>query len=218
MVTDHMYREYQKIEAEREQHRIEEESKKLRMQAEEEERKRQERAQQEKAEKEARAQRRTNFWGGSKNQNQNNLPPEVKRVIEQGDAYVKKIRQCNEAIPGEAISAKIDHMEVLVDKIFDRVEQKPDTVGDIRKLMEYYLPTTIKLLETYAEMDAQPIGGENIRTSKKEIEDTLDTINIAFEKLLDSLFQETAWDISSDISVFNTMLAQEGLTEDGLKK
>ena len=82
--------------------------------------------------------------------------------------------------------------------------------------MDYYLPTTVKLLEAYAQMDAQPVGGENIQTAKKEIEDTLDTLNTAFEKLLDSLFQETAWDISSDISVLNTLLAQEGLKEDGL--
>ena len=109
-------------------------------------------------------------------------------------------------------------MEILVDKIFDRVEQNPACVGDIRKLMDYYLPTTVKLLETYAEMDAQPIGGANIQATKQEIENTLDTINAAFEKLLDSLFQDAAWDVSSDISVLHTMLAQEGLTEDGLKK
>ena len=106
---------------------------------------------------------------------------------------------------------------MLVDRIFDRVEQKPDTVDDIRKLMEYYLPTTIKLLEAYEELDAQPVQGENIISSKQEIEKTLDTLNTAFEKLLDELFQDTAWDLSSDISVLNTMLAQEGLTEDGLK-
>ena len=108
-------------------------------------------------------------------------------------------------------------METLVDRIFDRVEQKPDTVDDIRKLMEYYLPTTIKLLEAYEELDAQPVQGENIISSKQEIEKTMDTLNTAFEKLLDELFQDTAWDLSSDISVLNTMLAQEGLTEDGLK-
>ena len=104
-----------------------------------------------------------------------------------------------------------------MDRIFDRVEQKPDTVDDIRKLMEYYLPTTIKLLEAYEELDAQPVQGENIISSKQEIEKTLDTLNTAVEKLLDELFQDTAWDLSSDISVLNTMLAQEGLTEDGLK-
>jgi len=105
-----------------------------------------------------------------------------------------------------------------VDKIFDRVEQNPASVGDIRKLMEYYLPTTIKLLQAYQDLDAQPVQGENIISSKKEIEKTLDTLNRAFEKLLDDLFQETAWDVSTDISVLHTMLAQEGLTEDGLKK
>ena len=144
------------------------------------------------------------------------LSPEVQKVIEAGDEYVKKIREANDAIPGEEISAKIYRMETLVDRIFDRVEQKPDTVGDIRKLMEYYLPTTIKLLEAYEELDAQPVQGENIISSKQEIEKTLDTLNAAFEKLLDDLFQDTAWDLSSDISVLNTMLAQEGLTEDGL--
>ena len=146
------------------------------------------------------------------------LSPEVQKVIDLGDEYVRKIRKCNDDIPGEEISEKIYRIEILVDKIFDRVEHNPKCVSDIKKLMDYYLPTTVKLLEAYAEMDAQPAGGENIQTAKKEIEATLDTLNIAFEKLLDSLFQETAWDVSSDISVLNTMLAQEGLKEDGLKR
>ena len=75
-----------------------------------------------------------------------------------------------------------------------------------------------ELLQAYQDLDAQPVQGENIISSKKEIEKTLDTLNRAFEKLLDDLFQETAWDVSTDISVLHTMLAQEGLTEDGLKK
>lgn len=145
------------------------------------------------------------------------LSPEVRKVIQAGDDYVRKIREANDAIPGEEISAKIARMEMLVDRIFDRVEQKPDTVDDIRRLMEYYLPMTIKLLDAYEELDSQPVQGENIISSKQEIEKTLDTLNTAFEKLLDDLFQDTAWDVSSDISVLETMLAQEGLTEDGLK-
>lgn len=144
------------------------------------------------------------------------LNPEVQTVIKKGEVYLQKIRACNDAIPGEEISAKISRIEILVDKIFDRVEQNPKSVADIRKLMEYYLPTTVKLLEAYTQLDVQPVGGENIQTAKREIEATLDTLNIAFEKLLDDLFQDTAWDISSDISVLNTMLAQEGLKEDGL--
>ena len=146
------------------------------------------------------------------------LSPEVQKIVQAGDEYVRRIKAANDAIPGEVISAKISRMELLVDRIFDRVEQNPDSVNDMRRMMDYYLPTTMKLIEAYEELDAQPVQGENIISSKKEIEDTIDTLNIAFEKLLDSLFQDTAWDVSSDISVLHTMLAQEGLTEDGLKK
>lgn len=146
------------------------------------------------------------------------LSPEVQKIVQAGDEYVRRIKAANDAIPGEVISAKISRMELLVDRIFDRVEQNPDSVNDMRRMMDYYLPTTMKLLEAYKELDAQPVQGENIISSKKEIEDTIDTLNLAFEKLLDSLFQDTAWDVSSDISVLHTMLAQEGLTEDGLKK
>ena len=93
-----------------------------------------------------------------------------------------------------------------------------DLVPDLQKMMDYYLPMTVKLLDAYEEMDRQPIQGETIRSSKKEIEDTLDTLNEAFAKLLDSVFQDTAWDVSSDISVLHTMLAQEGLTGNDFSK
>ena len=146
------------------------------------------------------------------------IAPEIRKIVEEGDAYIRRIHECNDAIPGEEISAKISRMELLVDGIFDRVEQNPESVGDIRRLMDYYLPTTVKLLEAYQELDSQPIVTENIRSSKAEIEATLDTLNTAFEKLLNDLFRDTAWDVSSDISVLHTMLAQEGLTEEGWKK
>lgn len=84
--------------------------------------------------------------------------------------------------------------------------------------MDYYLPTTVKLLDAYKELDAQPIQGENIQKSKKEIEAALDTLSTAFEKLLDSVFKEMAWDVSTDISVLHTVLAQEGLVEDPFTK
>ena len=167
------------------------------------------RTKREKAERDAAAERQRQEFS--------KLSPEVQKVVQAGDEYVQKIRAANDAIPGEEISAKISRMEMLVDRIFDRVEEHPESVDDIRKLMEYYLPTTVKLLDAYEDLDAQPVQGENIISSKKEIEKTIDTLNVAFEKLLDDLFQDTAWDLSSDISVLETMLAQEGLTEDGLK-
>jgi len=146
------------------------------------------------------------------------LTPEAKAVIERGREYIMEIRRSNDEIPGEEVSNKMYHMELLVKRIFEQAEAHPENIADLRKLMDYYLPMTMKLLKAYEDLDKQPIQGENIMSSKKEIEDTLDTLNAAFEKLLDNLFQDTAWDVSSDISVLKTMMAQEGLTEDGLKK
>lgn len=142
----------------------------------------------------------------------------VQEVLDRGNAFIRDIRACNDAIPGEEISDKISRMETLVRKIFDRVEEHPEVVPELKKLMDYYLPMTVKLLKAYADMDAQPVQGENIQNSKREIEATLDTLNTAFEKLLDSIFKTTALDVSSDISVLNTLLAQEGLTDDELTR
>lgn len=147
-----------------------------------------------------------------------NTDPRIQEVLDRGDAFVRQIRTCNDAIPGEEISGKISRMETIVEKIFDRARQHPEIVPDLKKLMDYYLPMTVKLLNAYADMDAQPVQGETILSSKKEIEDTLDTLNAAFEKLLDSVFKDTAMDVSSDISVLQTLLAQEGLTEDELTR
>lgn len=140
--------------------------------------------------------------------------PKVQEVLDRGNTYLREIRRCNDEIPGEEISAKISRMEAIVQRIFERAKAHPEIIPDLRKLMDYYLPMTIKLLNAYADMDRQPIQGDTIRASKQEIDTTLDTLNLAFEKLLDSVFQDTAMDVSSDISVLHTLLAQEGLTGD----
>lgn len=149
-------------------------------------------------------------FGEGRGKNEN-LPPECREILEEGRRYIQHIHECNERIPGEEISAKLDRLELVVTKIFRETERNPDCASDLKKLMSYYLPTTTKLLDAYCEMDSQPIAGRNIGNTKKEIEDALDTINTAFENLLDGLFQDEAWDISSDITVLHTMLAQEGL-------
>lgn len=146
------------------------------------------------------------------------LPENVRQIIAEGEQFVEKIRRSNDAIPGIEISNKISRMEHIVQKIFQRVKARPELVGELKQLMGYYLPTTVKLLDAYEDLDAQPVQGPNINSSKKEIEDTMDTLNTAFENLLDGFYQETAWDISSDISVLETMLAQEGLTKSDFEK
>ena len=84
----------------------------------------------------------------------------------------------------------------------------------MHKLMDYYLPTTLKLVETYENFDRISSPGEEIVKAKREIENTLDTINQAFTELLNNLFQDTVFDVTTDAQVLKTMLAREGLTRE----
>lgn len=136
----------------------------------------------------------------------------ARKVVEEGNAYIQQIRQANAAIRGEEISAKLDRLSMIMDKIFLHIERHPEEVEELHRFMEYYLPTTLKLVNAYQEFDAQPVQGANITTAKREIEETLDTINQAFERLFDNFYADAAMDISTDIDVLETMLAQEGLT------
>ncbi len=138
--------------------------------------------------------------------------PELVKAIEEGDRYISAIRRANDLVPDVIITEKLNRLELTLRNIFNLLEKKPDQLPKLRKFMKYYMPTTLKLVQTYQELDAQTVVGENISKSKKEIEQTLDTINMAYEKLLDSFFEEEAFDVKSDISVLETMLAQEGLT------
>lgn len=169
---------------------------------------RQEKAQWERSEtengKEAAQEQRAEATGG--------LTRECRELLTEGERYIRHIHACNDRIPDEEISDKLDRLELVVTRIFKRAEKDPEIADDLKRMMNYYLPTTRKLLDAYCELNEQPVQGQNIEATKREIEATLDTLNTAFEKLLDDLFEEKAWDISSDISVLNTMLAQEGLT------
>ncbi len=141
------------------------------------------------------------------------LDEETRAVIESGRSYIREIKEANDDIPGEEISKKLFYLEELLNKIFNYVEQHPNELPQIQKFMSYYLPTTLKLVKAYRDFDKETVQGENITSAKKEIDLTLDTINQAFEKLYDSFFMNAAMDISTDISVLETLLAQEGLTK-----
>lgn len=142
---------------------------------------------------------------------------EIDEMIAKGDHYIRMIREANDAIPGEVISQKLDRLEMIVRKIFESVKKHPEQLDEMDKFMEYYLPTTEKLVNAYKEFDALPVKGENVTKSMSEIENTMDTITHAFEQLLDDLFMDTAFDISSDISVLHTMFAREGYKEKDFK-
>lgn len=144
------------------------------------------------------------------------LPEAAREILTDGKDYVEYVRHVNDIIPDtEEFSNKLYRLEEIMNRIFAQVKKEPQTADELHKLMNYYLPTTRKLLDAYVELDKQPEVGENIVRTKQEIESAIDTINEAFENLLDSLFQDMAWDISSDISVMKNMMAQDGLTQEG---
>ena len=129
------------------------------------------------------------------------------------EAKLREIRQLNDDIENERVSERIDRIGALTASIFRVVREKPERAEEVRKFMNYYLPTTLKLLKSYSLMEKQSYQGENIQQSRKKIEDVLYTLVHAFEQQQDKLFQSDALDVETDISVLETMMASDGLTE-----
>ncbi len=137
--------------------------------------------------------------------------PEIDALLVERNRAISEMRRLNDSIKDEKISAQISQMEATTGKIIDTVVEKPSKLPQIRKFMNYYLPTTLKLLNAYDRMDAAGVSGANIDGAKGKIGDMLDTICTAFTRQLDDLYGEEAMDVSAEIKVMEQMLAQEGL-------
>ena len=143
-------------------------------------------------------------------------PEPVKKTVEDENAILQEIREVNDAIPDEAMSAKIDRIGEITGKILDYQRSHPSKSGQLRSFLNYYLPTTLKILRAYAQLDAQGIEGENITAAKKRIENMMDMVVDGFENQLDKLFADDALDITSDVAVLENMLRKDGLSGDGM--
>ncbi len=144
-------------------------------------------------------------------------PPEVVTILTEGQAYVKHVREVNDLIPDtEEMSTRLYKLEEIMNRIFDQVKKKPEQAGNLRRFMDYYLPTIEKLLNGYLELQEAETS-ENAAQARQEIEGAIDMVNDAFEKLFESFFEDQVWDLSSDISVMKTMLTQDGLVEQKVK-
>lgn len=143
--------------------------------------------------------------------------PEVDKIIEEGYKYLHELRDVNIRIPDEVMTKRIDRMEVASADIFAYIAEHPEKAAEIRRFMNYYLPTTLKLLNSYDKLSRQRVKGENIQKTMFEIEGMMETIAGAFEKQLDSLFDDDALDIAADISVMESILKQEGLSGEDMK-
>ena len=138
--------------------------------------------------------------------------PEIDALVKERDRAVSEMRRLNDAIEDAKLSRQIDHLEAVTRKIIDLVVAEPKKLPQIRKFMSYYLPTTLKILNSYDRMGSAGVDGENISTTKQKIEAMMDTIVTAYDKQLDALYGEEALDISTDITVMEQMLQQEGLS------
>lgn len=143
---------------------------------------------------------------------------ELDKMIADSKKAIAEMKRLDDNIADPAISAQIVRLQQLAGKIFAQVEQNPEKLPQIRKFMNYYLPTTLKILNAYDRMGEQGVSGENITSTMQKVEGMMSTIITAFEKQLDSLFGSEAMDISTDMVVLENMMAREGLTDDPLHK
>ena len=142
---------------------------------------------------------------------------DAKSTIKIGRDYIEQIKTVRNHLYKEDISMELDKLGNISEQILNQVEKNPEKAQEVNKFIDHYLPITIKLINSYEELNNQVIQGDNIKNAKIEIEKSIDLINKAFENLLDDLFEDVVLDISTDISVLKTLFKQEGLGEEDFK-
>jgi 5-bromo-4-chloroindolyl phosphate hydrolysis protein len=133
-------------------------------------------------------------------------------LLREGETAVSEMKRLKDSIKNQEVCDKIAVLIDLTDKIFKDIIEDPTDIPQVRKFSNYYVPTTIKLLNSYDRMSSQNIEGQNISGTLGRIEDILDTTIDAYKKQLDALFANQALDIETDITVLESMLKREGLS------
>ena len=139
--------------------------------------------------------------------------PTVDQLVQQGMKMLSDIREENARIPDKALSARIDELEDITRRIFSTVADKPEKAPQIRRFMEYYLPTVLKMLTNYRKLGERGVTGQNADKMKKTVEDAMDVVLGAFVKQHDQLYGSDALDVTAEAKVLETMLRQDGLLE-----
>ena len=138
-------------------------------------------------------------------------------MISKGQSLLKDIRSANNQIGHPELSGQITRLEEICRQIFKEIQRRPQKAPLIRRSLDYYLPVVLKLLQAYQNMDGQAVQGENVQSAMGKIEGIMETVLKAFSNQLDGLYKDEALDISTDITVLQGMLTQEGLLSDGLQ-
>ena len=140
------------------------------------------------------------------------------QIVMEGRRHLTDIERLNTEIPDAEITEKLQKMASLVRELLAAVTKNPGKAGDLRKVMNYYLPTAQKLLGTYIEIDKAPRKTEENLKTQKDISATLDKLNTSFDNLLQQIQTHEKWNVNAEIRVLNSMLEMEGLGDDPIKK
>lgn len=143
--------------------------------------------------------------------------PEVDALLDKGREMIAEIRRENDLIPDSGLSDKLDQLEDRCAEIFRTVYDKPGKASQIRKFMEYYLPTTLKMVKGYRMLDERGVSGAEAAHAKNRIDDALAVVLQGCDKMLSKLYQDDVLDLTTDIDVLEQMLKRDGLTESDLE-
>ena len=142
----------------------------------------------------------------------------VDSLVERGQDMLTQIRHENDLIPDAELSRQMDQLDDIANRIFRTVAEKPQKAPQIRRFMDYYLPTTLKMLEGYRKMDERQVAGKEAQATRAQIREAMNTVLKAFDKELNALYHDDMLDLSTDIEVMETMLRQDGLIDSGMKQ
>ena len=148
----------------------------------------------------------TDYFQGQKRQTAPVMPAQTEEGY---SGMLRQIRRANDRIADPVLTAKITRLEDVAGKIFRIIEKEPAKKNKASTFLNYYLPTTQKLLDAYAEFEEAGVSGENLTQAKAKIEQTMDNVVAGFEHQLDELYHAEAMDIDSDIRVMETMLRRD---------
>ena len=130
--------------------------------------------------------------------------------LETARRFAAVLEQEKQLMQDELARDELDHMQKTANAICDWLEAHPESLPKARRFAEYYIPTTLKLLHTYNDVQGQQ--GANAESIRRDIAGILHTLNQAFDNLYDNLLSDVAMDVSSEIAALQGMLANDGLT------
>ena len=141
--------------------------------------------------------------------------PETPLNLETARRFAKVLEQEQQLMQDAQGAEELAHMQKTTEAICDWLETHPESLPKARRFAEYYIPTTLKLLHTYNDVQGQK--GDNAESIRRDIAGILHTLNQAYSNLYDNLLSDVALDVSSEIAALQGMLANDGLTGEGLQ-